>query len=658
MSSDRRSRLELDPLDGGRQTESSGATAPGKRALTDRLPSVAARTAEPTATVQRHASTSGSIGLGYTPGTLDDPFGLHLAPVQAHGGSIVDLDAVQSHAAAGVAGGGAALPHLDTIQRAFGHHDVSGIDAHVGGAAADASRAIGAQAYATGTSVAFASSPDLHLAAHEAAHVVQQRGGVNLKGGVGQSGDAYEQHADAVADAVVRGASAAALLDQMTPAHGTIADGVQRQAAPAAAQAAQPPVDLTVKWRGKLGGDLSAHVKIEGRADAKSRWTTVHTEDIADPDGAAGARSQEMSRVFNVARYAEYQITIVPTAVDPDDRYRKTLKKAQVAAAAPTSTVSVNFTMNRENDKNVDDIWQDKNIDPAKADDVVSLPLFGYNVTVNRIAKPRVVATQAAYLALPPETQVAIHDSLYVVGSRNKRTTTEGFYSNHSTGSAIDVNYNIGTKQAFHFEQGDMALLTKLVQPVVRTDPSFASFKISGNNSAKGVDQLRAADVFNERFPSYLADLMDRSADADRFAEIEAGNAGLGVATVLREAHALQMFDSIAPADINAAIKAAKAANDTKKRAQLELIRDHWSQLRAWLFGALGNSNAKAKGMIPIREDVLLLFTNAGWVWGGDWDNEKDYMHFDDPLVAPAIKKNAPSAAAASAPASTGSSHP
>jgi hypothetical protein len=35
--------------------------------------------------------------------------------------------------------------------------------------------------------------------------VVQQRGGVQLRGGVGQPGDEYERHADEVADAVVAG---------------------------------------------------------------------------------------------------------------------------------------------------------------------------------------------------------------------------------------------------------------------------------------------------------------------------------------------------------------------------------------------------------------------------------------------------------------------
>src|SRR5262249_35088265 len=61
--------------------------------------------------------------------------------------------------------------------------------------------------------IAFAGSPDLRTAAHEAAHVVQQRRGVSVTDGVGQAGDAYERHADQVADRVVAGASTEALLD-------------------------------------------------------------------------------------------------------------------------------------------------------------------------------------------------------------------------------------------------------------------------------------------------------------------------------------------------------------------------------------------------------------------------------------------------------------
>jgi len=118
-------------------------------------------------------------------------------------------------AGAGVSGGGSALPHRDKIQASFGAHDVSGVDAHVGGPAGTAAESIGAQAYATGNDVAFRAAPDLHTAAHEAAHVVQQRSGVSLLGGVGQADDRYERQADQVADAVVQGRSAEGLLSEL-----------------------------------------------------------------------------------------------------------------------------------------------------------------------------------------------------------------------------------------------------------------------------------------------------------------------------------------------------------------------------------------------------------------------------------------------------------
>lgn len=124
---------------------------------------------------------------------------------------------VHEAAASGLSDAPSTLPHRDAIQRSFGPYDVGGIDAHVGGSARQANEAMGAEAYATGNSVAFKDSPSLHTAAHEAAHVVQQRAGVvSLQGGVGAAGDAYEQHADAVADAVTQGQSAVGILDQMT----------------------------------------------------------------------------------------------------------------------------------------------------------------------------------------------------------------------------------------------------------------------------------------------------------------------------------------------------------------------------------------------------------------------------------------------------------
>jgi hypothetical protein len=119
---------------------------------------------------------------------------------------------VHQAAAQGVSGGGGAMPYLDRIQSSFGGHDVSGVQAHTGGTATKANEAMGAKAYASGNNVAFKGQPDLHTAAHEAAHIVQQRQGVSLQGGVGKVGDTYEKKADAVADAVVSGKSAEKML--------------------------------------------------------------------------------------------------------------------------------------------------------------------------------------------------------------------------------------------------------------------------------------------------------------------------------------------------------------------------------------------------------------------------------------------------------------
>lgn len=149
----------------------------GKRTLVDQLEAPA---------VQRRAGTA----------TAGDPGPVHQAAAQ------------------GIATASSSLPHHDVIQRAFGRHDVSAVQAHTGADAAASAKAMGAEAYATGNHVVLGDrGTDLHTVAHEAAHVVQQRAGVQLKGGVGEAGDPHERHADEVADRVVRGDSAEALLD-------------------------------------------------------------------------------------------------------------------------------------------------------------------------------------------------------------------------------------------------------------------------------------------------------------------------------------------------------------------------------------------------------------------------------------------------------------
>jgi hypothetical protein len=141
--------------------------------------------------------------------------------------SRIPVHPVVQAAERGTRGSGAPYPFRAQIQSGFGRHDIGQVRAHAGSRAAAAARAIGARAFAYGDRVAFDGAPDLHTAAHEAAHVVQQRAGVQLKDDQGSPGDAFERHADAVADRIVRRQSAEALLDTMNASR---AAAVQRPA--------------------------------------------------------------------------------------------------------------------------------------------------------------------------------------------------------------------------------------------------------------------------------------------------------------------------------------------------------------------------------------------------------------------------------------------
>ena len=107
------------------------------------------------------------------------------------------------------------FPFQDQIQQAFSaHHDISGLKAYNGTAAHAANARLGSRAFHKGGQIAFAGQPTLKEAAHEATHYVQNVRSDQLEGGIGDVNDSYEQHADRVADSVVRGQSAASLLEQ------------------------------------------------------------------------------------------------------------------------------------------------------------------------------------------------------------------------------------------------------------------------------------------------------------------------------------------------------------------------------------------------------------------------------------------------------------
>jgi outer membrane protein OmpA-like peptidoglycan-associated protein len=123
------------------------------------------------------------------------------------------------------------LPHKDAIERSFGPgHDLSTVRARVGGPAVVSNALLGSSAFTRGEQVEFSAEPSLEEAAHEAAHVVQQRQGFRPPGGLSRAGDGWERNADAVAARVTRGEPASDLLGAPAPPLASAADApVQRR---------------------------------------------------------------------------------------------------------------------------------------------------------------------------------------------------------------------------------------------------------------------------------------------------------------------------------------------------------------------------------------------------------------------------------------------
>lgn len=275
MTHDRRSRY------GNSDSSSMAGQArpePGKTTLAASLgPQLSSSLAAATdASVQLKQSERSASPTSWLSAASADPGWRGSAVVQRRQGAGTPKDTtdagVQAVAAQGVSNASASLPHVDRIAHSFGaaHTEtVHGVRAQIGGAGAAASSAIGAEAYATGSRVAFAGAPDLHTAAHEAAHVVQQAQGVKLYGGVGEAGDQHEQQADAAADAVVAGKSAAPLLDGVDGG-GAAASAVQRK--PTSTHGGAPDANGHAKLTYReLLGELDIGMRLERRVATGER---------------------------------------------------------------------------------------------------------------------------------------------------------------------------------------------------------------------------------------------------------------------------------------------------------------------------------------------------------------------------------------------------
>lgn len=249
--------------------------APGKGALTDRLVQRSVRQ-PPSSTTEVEPRAAAAPVL--------DPFDWRalIASEVQFAGQGADPSVVRDAAASGVATPVTTLPHLDTLTRTFGpEHDLGDVRAHVGGAAEESARSMGAQAYATGSDVVLPASPSLHLVAHEVAHVVQQRAGVQLAGGVGTAGDPYERQADGVADAVVAGEHVGHRLGGGSP---VVGDNVQLSPGDG------PPVDAGLP---------------AGVVDAYNLQPAAELPD--EQLGGEHTRAEELARSGNIFRIQEIE---------------------------------------------------------------------------------------------------------------------------------------------------------------------------------------------------------------------------------------------------------------------------------------------------------------------------------------------------------------
>lgn len=234
---------------------------------------------------------------------------------KAAAAAAASTEATHAAAAQGTQTPARPLPHADRIQAAFGPaHDVSKIRAHIDPASA---QAMGAEAYASGNDVVFAKEPDVATASHEAAHVVQQAQGVNLKGGVGEAGDAHEQNADAVADRVVAGQSAAPLLGGFAPFQGGgIATQVQQKKCGEEPGMTIEATDSMPHEEYRDAADAGEQEEQQSLAQQEQKKSTTP---IVLQIGNAGERAAAQRKIDEINGYREHLLQGIHDGLIPPD---------------------------------------------------------------------------------------------------------------------------------------------------------------------------------------------------------------------------------------------------------------------------------------------------------------------------------------------------
>jgi hypothetical protein len=219
---------------------------------------------------------------------------------------------VHKAAVFGTSGQGAALPFHDQIQKAFGRHDVSHVKAYTDPGAIEGNREMGAEAFTAGSHIAFGRAPDLHLVAEEAAHVVQQRAGVKLPGGVGSPDDPHERQALAVADAVVAGKSAEPILDMLATSEAP---------ASTATTDAKPGADAQVQMRAAGGGSSSRQDPFDALFGGRAHRAVNHAAAVQAEKGVRLRKSPGASSNKIIGHGTKVTILHETTEANEGDRW-------------------------------------------------------------------------------------------------------------------------------------------------------------------------------------------------------------------------------------------------------------------------------------------------------------------------------------------------
>jgi hypothetical protein len=370
---------------------------------------------------------------------------------------------------------------------------------------------------------------------------------------------------------------------------------------------------------------------------------------------------------IELVKDSKHDIKVVPAPASKDLDYYEARTVTLKKAAAGEFDVRLGY--NRENQYFTDESWEAVGIDPAKARKVKSTKLLGKDVLVNELVLPTVDATNAYFddkTKLTDQDRQEIKDSLVSIGGYNRRTTSTGSFSNHSTGCAIDINENLETFQNMHFKKKEDGKDNKphlqameLIAKVVKRESGWSSWDPWAETDSD--KWLEASDLFNENFPMFLSELLDDAlggtANKDLATFGEAFD-WLGGTQAVGEVMVAQQD----PKKLRDAAKKAKKDKKDETAKWLERVAANWTQVRAWIEGvvmykkggwsyvsehekrvAAGKEKrtvaGELHGIISLHPKLVETLEAGGWTWLIDYTEAKDFMHFEDRKAFEAIKK-------------------